>query len=64
MALMLMSNESKTNQPGTNRLAIQYGAHLVCVRCRYDAGHSNRFKTIELRNVSIAESRIFPLSDE
>jgi len=52
MALMLMSKKLKPGQPGTERLVTQYGAHLVSVRCHYDAGHCNRFKAIELKNVS------------
>jgi hypothetical protein len=52
MALMLMSKKLKLGQPGTKRLVTQYGAQLVCVRCHYDAGHCNRFETIELKNVS------------
>jgi hypothetical protein len=49
---MLMSKKLKTGQPGTERLITQYGARLVCVSYRYDAGHCKRFKTIELRDVS------------
>ena len=49
---MLMGKKLKLGQPGTERLFTQYGAHSVCLRRRYDAGHCNRFKTIELKNVS------------
>jgi len=49
---MLMSKKLKLGQPGTKLLVTQYGAHLVYMRCHYDAGHCNRFKTIELKNVS------------
>ena len=52
MALMLMGKKLKLGQPGTERHFTQYGAHFVCVRCRYDAGHCNRFKTIELKYAS------------
>jgi len=46
---MLMSKKLKTGQPGNKRIVTQYDAHLACVRYRYDAGHCNHFKTIELR---------------
>jgi len=49
---MLMGKKLKLDQPGTERLFTKYGAHLICMRCRYDAGHCNRFKRIELKNVS------------
>ena len=57
---MLMGKKLKLGQPGTERLFTQYVAHLVCVRCRYDAGHCNRFKTIEPKNVSY-RSRVISL---
>ena len=53
---MLMNKKLKTGQQGTKRLITQYGAHLVCVRCRYDAGHRNRFKPIELRIISYSRT--------
>jgi len=55
MALMLMNKKLKTGQQGTKPLITQYGAHLVCVRCRYDAGHRNRFKPIKLRIISYSQ---------
>ena len=35
-------------QPGTKKLAAQYGEQLVCVRYRYDARKKKRYKTVEL----------------
>jgi hypothetical protein len=45
---MLMSKKLKPGQPGTKRLVGEYGQRLMCVRYRYDAVQSKRFKTIEL----------------
>jgi len=53
---MLMSKKLKLGQPGTKRLFTQYGAHLVCVRCRYDAGHHNCFDAPSLPDPSRAET--------
>jgi hypothetical protein len=35
-------------QKGTKKLVAEYGARLVCVRYRYDAGRRRRYKTVEL----------------
>ncbi|GAC1446889.1 MAG: hypothetical protein NVSMB56_09910 [Pyrinomonadaceae bacterium] len=38
----------KPGARGTKKLTALYGAQLVCVRYRYDADRSKRFKTVEL----------------
>lgn len=35
-------------QRGTRKLLARYGERLVCVRYRYDAASSTRYKTVEL----------------
>jgi len=38
----------KPGQKGTTQLLAQYGDRLICVRYRYDAQRTKRFKTVEL----------------
>lgn len=35
-------------QRGTRKLLARYGERLICVRYRYDAASSTRYKTVEL----------------
>ena len=38
----------KAGQPGTKKLAKQYGENLICVRYRCDPAQKRKLKTIEL----------------